>query len=418
MGVRKNAATLTDEEKTRFMNAVLNLKKTIRPDHSVSVYDEFVAIHYAVINRNGRARRDGGHGGPAFFSWHREYILRFEKALQGVDPEITLPYWKWESGDPSDTNNIFTEDFLGPPGTGSFGTGKITDGYLSEDSNSFNPDGWKVDPRLDQFNHGTGLVRNTRIDPSTLPASAANNALTLDDFHDFRPGLEGPHGTVHIRIGGHMGSMTSPNDPIFFLHHANVDRLWAKWQISHPGSENYNPRERGEYGHKLDEQMWPWDGGESGTNIDDVRPLLPTFDSSDTRIPKNVLDIEALDYTYDDVQGSSGWVPQDSDTINEGQSNGGGRCFIATTAYGTELAPPVQFLREFRDDVVLKSRFQKPFEDALNVYYKFSPPIANLMIHNKPFKYTMKYSVVWPFVALARTAAFLINPFIIRKTKR
>jgi len=61
---------------------------------------------------------------------------------------------------------------------------------------------------------------------------------------------------------------------------------------------------------------------------------------------------------------------------------------------------------------VLKSRFQKPFEDTLNVYYKISPPIANLMIHNKPFKYTMKYSVVWPFVALTRATAFVIEPFV------
>jgi len=58
------------------------------------------------------------------------------------------------------------------------------------------------------------------------------------------------------------------------------------------------------------------------------------------------------------------------------------------------------------------------FEKSLNIYYKSSPPIADLMRQNKLFKYTMKYSVVWPFVALARTAAFLINPFIIRKTKR
>ena len=66
---------------------------------------------------------------------------------------------------------------------------------------------------------------------------------------------------------------------------------------------------------------------------------------------------------------------------------------------------------EFRDDVVLKSKFQKPFENVLDVYYKFSPPIANLMRHNKPFKYTMKYSVVWPFVALVRITAFLSSPF-------
>jgi len=100
--------------------------------------------------------------------------------------------------------------------------------------------------------------------------------------------------------------------------------------------------------------------------------------------------------------------PTSPDTPTSTQNNGG-RCFIATAAYGSELAPPVQFLRDFRDDVVLKSRFQKPFEDALNVYYKFSPPIANLMSHNKPFKFAIKYTIVVPFLAISRVTAFLVD---------
>ncbi len=34
----------------------------------------------------------------------------------------------------------------------------------------------------------------------------------------------------------------TPNDPVFFLHHANVDRVWATWQLTHPGSDNYLPQ--------------------------------------------------------------------------------------------------------------------------------------------------------------------------------
>ena len=108
--------------------------------------------------------------------------------------------------------------------------------------------------------------------------------------------------------------------------------------------------------------------------------------------------------------------PTDSGTTEStggGTTGGGrGRCFIATVAYGSELEPPVQFLREFRDNVVLQSRFKKPFEKILDEYYKFSPPIAELMKQNKPFKYTIKYTVVWPFVALARATAFIVEPFV------
>jgi len=35
-----------------------------------------------------------------------------------------------------------------------------------------------------------------------------------------------PHASVHNYIGGHMGSMVSTNDPLFYLHHSNIDRLW------------------------------------------------------------------------------------------------------------------------------------------------------------------------------------------------
>ena len=47
----------------------------------------------------------------------------------------------------------------------------------------------------------------------------------------FRQALEGtPHNTQHNMLGGHMRSLESPADPIFFMHHCQVDRLWAMWQ--------------------------------------------------------------------------------------------------------------------------------------------------------------------------------------------
>ena len=50
-------------------------------------------------------------------------------------------------------------------------------------------------------------------------------------FVEFWHELEnGPHAAVHGSISGDMISMCSPNDPIFFLHHAQVDRLWWLWQ--------------------------------------------------------------------------------------------------------------------------------------------------------------------------------------------
>lgn len=57
-----------------------------------------------------------------------------------------------------------------------------------------------------------------------------------DSFDQFRRNLEGlPHNSVHAGIGGDMNYATlSPNDPIFYMHHRNVDRIWALWQSDHP----------------------------------------------------------------------------------------------------------------------------------------------------------------------------------------
>jgi len=41
-----------------------------------------------------------------------------------------------------------------------------------------------------------------------------------------------------------MDTAASPSDPLFFLHHANIDRLWDRWQQAHPGSVPPNPNEK------------------------------------------------------------------------------------------------------------------------------------------------------------------------------
>ena len=61
--------------------------------------------------------------------------------------------------------------------------------------------------------------------------------MTEADFGSFQSQINGVHGSVHVRTGGDMGDVpTAAYDPIFYLHHANIDRLWADWQTAHPGA--------------------------------------------------------------------------------------------------------------------------------------------------------------------------------------
>lgn len=308
MGVRRNAANLTSQERQRFIDALLTLKRTVEPGHSLSRYDEFVAIHVGITElvSGPAAGIDGGHGGPAFLPWHREFLVRFEQALQSVDSSVSIPYWNWIYGGNAETTGLFQEDYMGPPGSGGASGREVEQGYFAENPNSFNPDGWKVSTQLHPFIPSASLrtealQRSSTLNPGMLPsADDLNNAMNQDDFGQFRINLEGVHNSIHMWVEGHMGLMVSPIDPVFFMHHANLDRLWAIWQLDHPGAANYNPAGAGGYGHRIDDRMWPWDSGQSSPSSA-LQSLLPSFAPSDIRTPRDVLDIASLGYSYDNM---------------------------------------------------------------------------------------------------------------------
>jgi len=63
------------------------------------------------------------------------------------------------------------------------------------------------------------------------------------------------HNLVHVWIGGDMGPGTSPNDPVFFLNHCNVDRIWEAWMIQN--NRSYSPSaNEGPVGHRIDTVMF------------------------------------------------------------------------------------------------------------------------------------------------------------------
>lgn len=90
------------------------------------------------------------------------------------------------------------------------------------------------------FFNGTsrpGDMRSTGYTPEVI---ARINAYTT--FVDFELYLENlPHGSIHSAVGGAMGDMgpsSSPNEPLFFLHHTQIDRLWWLWQQGNPSVRN------------------------------------------------------------------------------------------------------------------------------------------------------------------------------------
>ena len=77
--------------------------------------------------------------------------------------------------------------------------------------------------------------------------------------------------------------------------------------------------------------------------------------------------------------------------VKEKESSSGGGCLIATAAYGSEMAPQIQFLREIRDNTVLQTESGSVFMTGFNqFYYSFSPAVADYERENPVFKETVK----------------------------
>lgn len=326
MAIRKSVFNLTPTERDNFLEAVLTLKNTIanpaEPDPTlrISIYDQFVALHlYAIsINLSGVVR-DRAHGESGFFPWHRYYLLKFEEALQAAVPGVTLPYWDWT--DPRTETVLFQDNFMGPHGTLNNGISVVQSGYFAFDApgTGSNPtpsplwwpvglNGWRIRTSLD------GLLGSTLRRNPTFPLILDSNVITglnianyegslpSDTVNGFRPNIElGPHAQVHGRVGGHMMPMSSPNDPLFFLHHCNVDRLWAMWQINGHQGPSFYPASGRPAGHNLNDPMWPWVGNLPGYSVSNVLPdiVIPNFVAEPVVTPNDVLDHRSLGYSYD-----------------------------------------------------------------------------------------------------------------------
>lgn len=153
------------------------------------------------------------HGSPGFLTWHRAYILVFEKALQCINSKINLPFWDWSSGPTTGVPNACSQPTY-VNRAGDTVANPLFSGPL--------PDSTQTSRRPD--------INSTNFNDL---ASTAQTVLTNTSFSSFQSSLNSVHGSVHVRVGGNMGSVPfSAYDPIFYLHHCNVDRLWAKWQIN------------------------------------------------------------------------------------------------------------------------------------------------------------------------------------------
>lgn len=195
------------------------------------------------------------HGTLLFLPWHRGYLYFFERILRWAaeDSNLTLPYWDWTA------NPVLPEAFRNPAGD----TNPLFETKRKANDASALPPSVVVDD--------LGIALRETVFPAT-------------GSQGFSPDLEdSPHGNVHTLVGGPGGLMsrvpTAAGDPIFWLHHANIDRLWNVWL--NQGGGRANPSDSS----YLDKQYSFAD--ESGDTV--------------TVRVRDIMDARVLGYRYDSV---------------------------------------------------------------------------------------------------------------------
>lgn len=221
--VRPSVATLSAQQIASLRNGiqVMMSRNTIDPTSFRFQANIHGTYDSATSPRELSAWNQCEHGSYYFFSWHRMYLYFFERILRAAsgDPDLALPYWNWN--DPS--QRALPQAFWQPQ------TG--------------NPLYIPVPGRPAGVDNGTSLLGDGTVDFSTAFTDASFDSLAGSglsfggqivapmQFNSPHGELESqPHDVVHVALDGLMGDPdTAAEDPIFWLHHANIDRLWNRW---------------------------------------------------------------------------------------------------------------------------------------------------------------------------------------------
>ena len=178
------------------------------------------------------------HGSWYFLPWHRMYLMAFELAVQDVldDPDWSLPYWYAVNPDDAGAGVL-------PPAFRDRTVGN--DLFTTRRSRRMNAGAPLPDLGASLLDALAAPLYSTPLGTSTF----GGGERATPSFSGDETGLleDTPHGAVHVLVGndfdaagnpvrlGWMGSFfTAALDPVFWLHHANLDRLWQVWLDADP----------------------------------------------------------------------------------------------------------------------------------------------------------------------------------------
>ncbi len=215
--VRENVATLSVQKLAELRKAIAGMQ-AISDNRGFNYWagvhgvPQWKCWHHNVLGNSNQHLTY-----PLFLPWHRAYLYHFEQYLKDIVPTSALHWWNWET----------------PPSSPS----KLPTAYSAATGANGQPN-----PLLkSHINYpASHLQRDTKRDSGSSPGMSlptpadVQNLWTLSSFIAFSGQLENLHDDVHGWTGGLHGDMgtiaVAAFDPIFWAHHAMIDRLWFIWQ--------------------------------------------------------------------------------------------------------------------------------------------------------------------------------------------
>lgn len=281
--VRRDIMSLSPDgrEIEVFRRAVAVMKKRPAADPTSWVYQANLHLAPPKDAPMQPAWNQCQHGNYYFLPWHRMYTYWLERILRDAsgDPTFTVPYWNYANSNARALPLALRRkdwprhDAINPL-------------YVAErngDAGGIN-NGAQLPPSA-VLTTWT-FLRLTRFAIPSARLACFGGRVTERPGHALGPmgAFESHHNLIHVLLGGTGGLMSDPalsaRDPVFLLHHANVDRLWKRWLDQ--GGGRANPQ---------DNQKW-------------MNAAFTFFDEKGTEVRmsvKDALETESqLDYRYDD----------------------------------------------------------------------------------------------------------------------
>ncbi|PWY66784.1 hypothetical protein BO70DRAFT_419105 [Aspergillus heteromorphus CBS 117.55] len=237
MTVRKEWRNLTKTQQDHFLDSVQCLMD--RPAQSgltatTSRFSDLQALHRGMTNT---ASADIIHHVGQFLPWHRYYMHIYETLLR-EECDYTGPIPWWNEQQDADSGHMWQSSMWGADAFGGNGTGAdlcVRDGRFANLTLHIGPGDEDTDYCLRRAWDTEQAVANA----NSTALDACNAYTTFSPWWNCISNI--PHKGVHTYIGGVMADIkSSPGDPVFFMHHMYIDRVWWLWQRQDPINRLYD----------------------------------------------------------------------------------------------------------------------------------------------------------------------------------